>query len=140
MASRRRTREVAARIAGRTGRGIRRRIQRAARRRGLSILNWYLGKRRDQCPFPLTPALSLREREFCGSAVRLVPKPWTVRPSSVPPEAAPSFSLSPRERAGVRGKVSFLPATCPNLIRNRRRIRVHSWFSNRNLLVKLLAR
>ena len=56
--------------------------------------------------FPLTPALSLREREASRLRTGLLPKPSVGRTASTSPTAAPMFSLSQRERAGVRGKES----------------------------------
>jgi len=46
--------------------------------------------------FPLTPALSLREREYLRPVVRRFVLPFFA--------ALPEISLSPRERVGVRGK------------------------------------
>src|SRR5213594_818705 len=54
--------------------------------------------------FPLTPALSLREREALGSTLRFLFQASAVRTRYAPREPAPPCSLSLRERAGVRGK------------------------------------
>src|SRR5207247_2385969 len=52
-------------------------------------------------PFPLTLALSLRERELH--------RPFEDKPESVGKfQIGKRFSLSPRERVGVRGKGAFL--------------------------------
>ena len=62
---------------------------------------------------PLTPALSLRERESPRSRRVRFPKPYFVRTPSVPHSAALSFSLSLRERAGVRGNRSSARSASP---------------------------
>src|SRR5437867_11363123 len=55
-------------------------------------------------PFPLTPALSDREREASGSAVWPVPKPCAARMRSAPPEAVPLAFLSLGRGPGGGGR------------------------------------